>query len=72
MSSACSSNESGTLAGRPMSCTETFHALLAEAEVFEIKHRIRRHAAESRAKLDLVLSLMAYGGGIPLLSDPAD
>lgn len=56
----------------PSGRTEAFHALRAEAEVFEIKHRIRRHAAESQAKLDLVLSLMAYRGGIPLCADPAD
>jgi hypothetical protein len=56
----------------PSSGTEAHHALLAEAEVFEIKHRIRHHAAVSRARLDLALSLMAYEGGGPLLSDPAD
>jgi hypothetical protein len=56
----------------PGGFTETFHALETEAEVFKTKHRIRRHAAESRAKLDIVLSLMAYVGRIPLLSDPAD
>jgi hypothetical protein len=56
----------------PGSPTETGHALLAEAEVFEIKHRIRRRAAESCANLDLVLSLMAFEGGVPLLPDPAD
>jgi hypothetical protein len=52
--------------------TEAFHMLKAEAEVFEIKHRIRRHAAKSHATLDLVLSKMAYGGGIPLSSNPDD
>jgi hypothetical protein len=52
--------------------TEAFRALRTEAEIFEIRHRIRCLAAESQAKLDLVLSLMAYGGNIPLCSDPAD
>jgi hypothetical protein len=52
--------------------TEAFHILKAEAEVFEIKHRIRRHAAKSHATLDLALSLMAYGGSIPLSSSPDD
>jgi hypothetical protein len=56
----------------PSRYTEAFHSLGAEAEIFEIKHRIRRHAAESRAKLDLVLSLMAYRGDLPLSPDPAD
>ncbi len=56
----------------PSGSTEAFHALRALAEVFEIKHRIRRHAAESRVKLDLVLSLMAYRGATPLCADPAD
>ena len=41
----------------PTGCTEAFQALLAEDRASEIKHRIRRQAAESRAKLDLVLSL---------------
>jgi hypothetical protein len=52
--------------------TEAFHILKAEAEVFEFKHRIRRHAARSHATLDLVLSLTAYGGSIPLSSNPDD
>jgi hypothetical protein len=52
--------------------TEAFHILKAEAEVFEIKHRIRRHAAKSHATLDLALSLMAYGGSIPLSSNLDD
>ena len=56
----------------PDSCTDAFHILEAEAEVFEIRHRIRRHAERSHATLDLVLSLMVYRGGIPLLSDPAE
>jgi hypothetical protein len=56
----------------PSGYTEAFHALGAEAEIFEIKHRIRRHAAESHAKLDLVLSLMAYRGDLPLCPDPTD
>jgi hypothetical protein len=56
----------------PGSGTETYHALRAEADVFEVKHRIRRHAAESCAKLEIMLELMAYEGGVPLLSDPAD
>jgi hypothetical protein len=56
----------------PNGCMEVFQALEAEARTFEIKHRIRRHAAESRAKLDLVLNLMAYSGMPPLCDDPAD
>jgi hypothetical protein len=51
---------------------EAFHILNPEAEVFEIKHRIRRHAAKSYAALDLVLSIMAYGGSIRLSSNPDD
>jgi hypothetical protein len=56
----------------PAGCTGAFHALGAEARTFEIKHRIRRHAAECRAKLDLVLSLMEYSPAPPLCDDPAD
>jgi hypothetical protein len=52
--------------------TEAFHILEAEAEVFEIKHRIRCHAAKSHATLDVVLSLMAHRGSIPLSSDRDD
>jgi hypothetical protein len=51
--------------------TEAFHLLRAQAKVFEIKHRIRCHAAKSRAKLDHILSLMAYQGNIPFCPDPA-
>lgn len=56
----------------PDSRTEAFHALEAETRAFEIKHRIRRHAADCRAKLDLVLSLMEYSAAVPLCDDPAD
>jgi hypothetical protein len=56
----------------PTGGTEAFHALGAEARTFEIKHRIRHRAAESRAKLDLVLSLMEYSAARPLCDDPAD
>jgi hypothetical protein len=56
----------------PSRSTEAFQVLRAEAETFEVKCRIRRHAAESHAKLDLILSLMAYGGNIPFCSDAAD
>jgi hypothetical protein len=56
----------------PDSRTEAFHILKAEAEAFEIKHRIRRRAAKSHATLDLALSKMAYGGSIPLLPNPDD
>jgi len=56
----------------PPGCTEAFYALAAEARIFEIKHRIRRHAAECRAKLDLVLSLTEYSAALPLCDDPAD
>jgi hypothetical protein len=56
----------------PQRCTEAFHALGAEARAFEIRHRIRRHAAECRAKLDLTLSLMEYSAASPLCVDPAD
>jgi hypothetical protein len=56
----------------PGARTEELHVLKAEAEVFEIKHRIRCHAAESHARLELVLSFLAYGGAIRLLPDPAD
>jgi hypothetical protein len=56
----------------PAGCTEAFHVLAAEARTLEIKHRIRRHAAECRAKLDLVLGLMEYSADLPLCDDPAD
>lgn len=56
----------------PGGCTEAFHALVEEARMFEVKHRIRRHARESRAKLDLILSLMEYAAASPLCDDPAD
>jgi len=56
----------------PAGCTEAFHALEAEARIFEIKHRIRRYALESRAKLDLILSLMEYSAASPLCDDRAD
>ena len=56
----------------PSGCTEAFHALRAESEIFEIKHRIRRHAAVSRDKLDRMLSLMEYSSDPPLCPDPAD
>ena len=56
----------------PAGCKEAFHALGAEAKAFEIKHRIRRHAAESREKLDIVLSLIEYSAAFPLCGDPAD
>jgi hypothetical protein len=56
----------------PAGCTEAFHALGAEARAFEIRHRIRRHAAECRAKLDLTLSLMEYSAASPLCDNPAD
>jgi hypothetical protein len=50
----------------PPKSTEAFRALAEESGAFEIRHRIRRHATESRAKLDLVLSLMAYQGSAPI------
>jgi hypothetical protein len=56
----------------PPRCTAAFHALGAEARIFEIKHRIRCHAAECREKLDLTLSLMEYSAASPLCDDPAD
>ena len=56
----------------PGLCTEVFHILEVAAKVSEVKHRIRLHAVKSRARLDLVLSLMAHPGDIPLLPDPAD
>lgn len=56
----------------PSRCTEAFNILEAEAEAFETRRRIRRHAAKSQANLDLVSSLMTYRGGLPLCSDPAD
>jgi hypothetical protein len=34
----------------PPRCTAAFHALEAEARIFEIKHRIRRRAVECREK----------------------
>ena len=56
----------------PPRCIEAFHALGAEARAFEIRHRIRRHAAECRAKLDLTLSQMEYSAASPLCDNPAD
>jgi hypothetical protein len=53
--------------------TEVLKILEAEAEVFEIKHRIRRHASQSRARLDLVLELMSdTDAAIPICPDLAD
>lgn len=57
---------------KPTGCTEAFNALGAEARIFEIRHRIRRHAAVCRAKLDLTLSLMEYSAASPFCDDPAD
>jgi hypothetical protein len=56
----------------PGKSTEAFQVLRAVAQDSEVKYRIRRHAAGSHAKLDLILSLMAYGGNIPLRSDTTD
>lgn len=57
----------------PPRCTEAFEVLMREEKTFEIKHRIRRHAAQSRATFDLVLSLMTLGGSPPLCEhEPAD
>jgi hypothetical protein len=57
----------------PGRSTEALKILEAEAEVFAIKHRIRRHASQSRARLDLVLALMSDTFvGTPICSDPAD
>ncbi len=52
--------------------TEAFQILEEEADLFNIRHRLRRHAAKSCAKLDTVLSLMAHPGRTPLLTDPAE
>jgi hypothetical protein len=52
--------------------TEAFRVLRARANVFEIKYRIQCHAAKSLAKLNLILSLMEYGGNSPLCPDPAE
>jgi hypothetical protein len=45
----------------PSGGTEAFYALRAEAEIFGIKQRIRCNAAESQAKLDLVLGYRSMG-----------
>jgi hypothetical protein len=55
-----------------MDVFQAFDALRAEAEIFEVKHRIRLHAEKSHSKLNLVLSRMAYRGRVPLSSDPAE
>jgi len=51
---------------------EAFAILKAESEIFEIKHRIRRHAEKSLATLELMLELMKHGGDLPLCPDRAD
>lgn len=56
----------------PPVSSEAFRAFETAAEVFRIKHRIRRHAAETYAKLILVDSLMEYPGNPPICNDPAD
>ena len=56
----------------PSRFIEAYHTLREEAGLFEIRHRIRRHAAEGLAKLELILSLMAYGGRPSLCPDPAE
>ena len=56
----------------PPVSSEAFRVLKTAAEVFEVKHRIRRQAAESHARLILVDSLMEYPGNPPICNDPAD
>lgn len=56
----------------PNPSTEAFAILQAEAGIFEVRQRIRRHAADSRMKFDLVLDLMAFSKGAPICSDLAD
>ncbi len=52
--------------------TEALKILETEAEDFEVRHRIRRHAAQSRDRLDIVLSLMSYSDAVPICPDSAD
>lgn len=56
----------------PAPSAEARAVLTAFAEVSEIKHRIRRHAARDLDTLHTVLALMAYGRGVPMGQDPAD
>lgn len=57
----------------PSQNTEAFQVLTMAAEAFRTKCRIRTHAAKSRAKLDIVLSLMAHDEKRPpLVTDPAE
>ena len=56
----------------PGQSTEALKILEAEAEAFEVRHRIRHHVAQSRDRLDLVLSLMSYSDAPPICPDPAD
>jgi hypothetical protein len=55
-----------------MEAFQLFHVLRVESEVFEIKHRIRVHAAKTYSNLSLVLQQLAYPGGVPLSSNPAE
>jgi hypothetical protein len=45
--------------------TEEFSILRAEAEEFEVNQLIRRHAAESLAKLEIIVRLMEYSRATP-------
>lgn len=53
----------------PPAATDRFEVLRYEAADFEVRHRIRLHAAKSPARLELVLSLMAFGRYSPISSN---
>ena len=52
--------------------TEEFKILAEQAEQFELRHRIRRHAAGSMTKLRLITSLIGYSDVAPICSDLAE
>jgi hypothetical protein len=57
----------------PARSTEASKMLEVEAMSFEVRQRIRCHAAHSPEKLELVTSLMAYSAGpVPICPDPTD
>jgi hypothetical protein len=51
--------------------TEEFSILTSKAEEFEVHNSIRRHAAESLGKLELIVGLMEYSRATPICADPA-
>jgi hypothetical protein len=50
----------------PPASTDRFELLRCEIADFEVRHRIRLHAAKSPERLELVLSLIAFGPYSPI------